>query len=133
MKQDLKIKKSILIIFSFIMVLSFTGKVLISKNRFVNNVYAADESEKNQPESKGIPKDKKEGDRPECPECPDPAKVVLRGLDEKRKSIIKESDNMNKKKKELERYEEQIDDAATYVLNAQHRDYLLTAEQVDRD
>jgi hypothetical protein len=30
-------------------------------------------------------------------------------------------------------YEEQTADAATYVLNAQFRDYLLTAEQVDRD
>ncbi len=30
-------------------------------------------------------------------------------------------------------YEEQVADAATYVLNAQFRDYLLTAEQVDRD
>lgn len=30
-------------------------------------------------------------------------------------------------------YEEAIDDAATYVLNAQFRDYLLTAEQVDRE
>ena len=30
-------------------------------------------------------------------------------------------------------YEEQTDDAATYVINAQFRDYLLTAEQVDRD
>ena len=26
-----------------------------------------------------------------------------------------------------------IEDAATYVVNAQFRDYLLTAEQVDRD
>ena len=26
-----------------------------------------------------------------------------------------------------------VEDAATYVLNAQFRDYLLTAEQVDRD
>lgn len=30
-------------------------------------------------------------------------------------------------------YEEAIDDAATYVINAQFRDYLLTAEQVDRE
>ena len=30
-------------------------------------------------------------------------------------------------------YEESVNDAATYVVNAQFRDYLLTAEQVDRD
>jgi len=30
-------------------------------------------------------------------------------------------------------YEESVVDAATYVLNAQFRDYLLTAEQVDRE
>ena len=30
-------------------------------------------------------------------------------------------------------YEEAIDDVATYVINAQFRDYLLTAEQVDRE
>ena len=30
-------------------------------------------------------------------------------------------------------YEESVNDAATYVLNAQFRDYLLTAEQVDRE
>ena len=30
-------------------------------------------------------------------------------------------------------YEEQIDNTATLVINAQHRDYLLTAQQVDRD
>ena len=30
-------------------------------------------------------------------------------------------------------YEESVNDAATYVVNAQFRDYLLTAEQVDRE
>lgn len=30
-------------------------------------------------------------------------------------------------------YEEAVVDAATYVINAQFRDYLLTAEQVDRE
>ena len=30
-------------------------------------------------------------------------------------------------------YEEQVDDTATLVVNAQHRDYSVTAEQVDRD
>ena len=30
-------------------------------------------------------------------------------------------------------YEESVNDSATYVVNAQFRDYLLTAEQVDRE
>ena len=106
-----KINKSFLIILSLALVLSFTGKVLITKNKFVNNVYAADENaadEKDNTESGS--KDQSEGDCPECPECPDPAKVVLRGLDEKKKEIQGESDSLNKRKKELERYEEQIDE-----------------------
>ena len=104
MKPHLKINKSILIIFSFIIALSFTGTVLISEKRFVKNVYAAEKTEGSKSELQ------KEGDCPECPECPDPAKVVLRGLDEKKKSIAKESESVDKKKKDLERYEEQIDE-----------------------
>lgn len=105
MKQHLKINKIIFIIFSLIIVLSFTGKVLITPNKFVQNAFAADDSKGGQSKLKD-----KDSDCPECPECPDPAKVVLRGLDEKKKNIAKESDNLEKRKKELERYEEQVDE-----------------------
>ncbi|SDT85895.1 MotE family protein [Desulfobacula phenolica] len=47
---------------------------------------------------------------PECPECPDPAKVVLRGLEEKKTRIEKQQKIQLQEKKELELYEEQIDE-----------------------
>lgn len=47
---------------------------------------------------------------PECPDCPDPAKVVLRGLEEKKTQIEKEQKLQLQAKKELELFEEQIDE-----------------------
>jgi len=47
---------------------------------------------------------------PECPECPDPARVVLRGLEEKKTRIEKQQKIQLQEKKELEVYEEQIDE-----------------------
>ena len=45
-----------------------------------------------------------------CPECPDPAKVVLRGLEDKKTMIEKEQKALLEEKKELERFEAQIDE-----------------------
>ena len=47
---------------------------------------------------------------PECPECPDPAKVVLRGLEDKKTMIEKQRKALVQEKKELEIFEEQIDE-----------------------
>ena len=47
---------------------------------------------------------------PECPECPDPAKVVLRGLEDKKTKIEKQRKALVQEKKELEIFEEQIDE-----------------------
>ena len=47
---------------------------------------------------------------PECPECPDPAKVVLRGLEDKKIMIEKQLKILGQEKKELEVFEEQIDE-----------------------
>jgi len=47
---------------------------------------------------------------PECPECPDPAKVVLRGLEDKKTRIEKEQKALLEEKKELEMFEDQIDE-----------------------
>jgi flagellar motility protein MotE (MotC chaperone) len=47
---------------------------------------------------------------PECPECPDSAKIVLRGLEDKKLLIEKSQKELAREKKELERYEEQIDE-----------------------
>lgn len=53
-----------------------------------------------------------EGDLPcpECQECPDPAKVVLRGLEEKKNAIEKSQKILDLEKKELEGYEEHLDE-----------------------
>ncbi len=75
------------------------------------NVFAADD--KKEEPSKEEKKSNKEGDDnpcPEYPECPDPAKVVLRGLEDKKTLIEKEQKNLNQAKKELEIFEEQIDE-----------------------
>lgn len=47
---------------------------------------------------------------PECPKCPDSAKIILRGLEEKKIQIEKSQEDLTQEKKELERYEEQIDE-----------------------
>ncbi len=45
-----------------------------------------------------------------CPECPDPAKVVLRGLEEKKQKIDADRKRLEEKREALERIEEQIDE-----------------------
>ncbi len=47
---------------------------------------------------------------PECPKCPDPAKVVLRGLEEKKQAIESARNLLDQERKELETYEAQIDE-----------------------
>ncbi|MFH1155822.1 MAG: hypothetical protein V1793_18590 [Pseudomonadota bacterium] len=45
-----------------------------------------------------------------CPECPDPAKVVLNGLEEKRKTLARAEDQLKQEKKQLEKFKEEIDE-----------------------
>ncbi len=45
-----------------------------------------------------------------CPECPDPAKVVLRGLEEKKTMIDKQQKTLEQERKELDLFKEQIDE-----------------------
>lgn len=72
------------------------------------DAFAEDDKEKDS--------DKKEGEAaqeepcPECPECPDPAKVVLRGLEEKKTTVERQQRILLQGKKELEAFEEQIDE-----------------------
>lgn len=70
------------------------------------DAFAAD-AQKEEPE-----KDKKADVNPcpECPKCPDPAKVVLRGLEDKKTRIDKEQESLVQAKKELEIFEKQIDE-----------------------
>ncbi|MBI9087737.1 MAG: hypothetical protein JEZ12_00810 [Desulfobacterium sp.] len=49
-------------------------------------------------------------DKTPCPECPDPAKVVLDGLEEKRATIAKDQERLDQEKKRLETFKEEIDE-----------------------
>lgn len=73
----------------------------------VKRVYAQNEDSAEEQEAA-------EGDggerSPDCPECPDPADVVLRGLEEKKARIAEEQKILEKKREELERFEEEIDE-----------------------
>ena len=68
---------------------------------------------------------------PECPQCPDPAKVVLRGLEEKKLSIASAGKILDQERKELETYEEQIDEklAALAALKKQINDDMARLDQ----
>lgn len=68
---------------------------------------------------------------PECPECPDPAKVVLRGLEEKRTMVDKQHKAMLEERKQLELFEEQIDEKLENLktLEKQIKDEMALLEQ----
>ena len=56
--------------------------------------------------------DKESGEtkaEPPCPPCPDPAKVVLAGLEEKRAALAKEEERLSQERKRLEKFKEEID------------------------
>ena len=44
-----------------------------------------------------------------CPPCPDPAKVILEGLEEKRAAIAEDQERLGQEKKSLEKFKEDID------------------------
>ncbi len=71
----------------------------------VSAVFSQDEDAADPPE----PKNDDETANSETP-CPDPAKVVLRGLEEKKQAIEEMQNILDQEKKELQRYEEQIDE-----------------------
>ncbi|MFN2357290.1 MAG: MotE family protein [Desulfotignum sp.] len=76
----------------------------VSDIGFVCAVFAQDEDTADAPE----PNDEDTANS-ETP-CPDPAKVVLRGLEEKKQAIEEMQNILDQEKKELQRYEEQIDE-----------------------
>ena len=73
-----------------------------------NGTMAFAEDEKKQDKEDGETQD--DNPCPECPECPDPAKVILRGLEDKKIMIEKQQKTLAQEKKELEIFEEQIDE-----------------------
>ncbi len=77
---------------------------------FGSEAFAADEEKKEKDAEKKEGEGAEETPCPECPECPDPAKVVLRGLEEKKTLVEKQHAALKQERKELEVFEEQIDE-----------------------
>jgi len=97
-----------------------------------NKAFAEDKQEnKASDPAKATKGAKDENPCPECPECPDSAKIVLRGLEDKRILIENSQKELVQEKKELERYEEQIDEklAALEILKKQIKDDLALLEE----
>ncbi len=70
-----------------------------------------------------------------CPPCPDPAKVVLEGLEEKRAVIARDEERLAEEKKRLEKFKQEIDEKleALGALQQQIRDDLATLDQRKTD
>ena len=109
----------------------FSGNFFFNHSKgtlMVAHVFAADEKQEKsdqnpsqKSEKKSVQKDgEKDSEKaadsgeaelcPKCPECPDPAKVVLRGLEEKKTMVEKKQKIMLEQKKQLQAFEEQIDE-----------------------
>jgi flagellar motility protein MotE (MotC chaperone) len=56
-----------------------------------------------------------------CPECPDPAKVVLSGLEDKRKALALAEDALKEERKQLEKYKEEIDEQLSRLEDLKRR------------
>jgi len=125
-------KKVMIFLLTGMLFFAFPGGLYIKDNRILlkgENVFAADEEN----EENAIEKEP----CPECPECPDPAKVVLRGLEEKKTRIEKQQKQLTKEQKELEIFEEQIDEKleSLKTLKKQIEDdmALLTKEKTQQE
>ncbi|CCK81738.1 MotE family protein [Desulfobacula toluolica] len=99
---------TIYLLFSFVFSAFYTQNIFSIVSG--SDAFAADDNQKqnDMPQTGDDAVEKKPC--PECPECPDPAKVVLRGLEEKKTRIEKQQKIQLQEKKELELYEEQIDE-----------------------
>jgi len=71
--------------------------------------FAQDEEATAEDAGEKKPEDGK-ADKTPCPEWPDPAKVVLEGLEEKRAAIAKDQERLDQEKKRLETFKEEIDE-----------------------
>ncbi len=47
---------------------------------------------------------------PKCPKCPDPAKVIFKGLEEKKAAIAKAEKALKRERKDLDKFKEELDD-----------------------
>ncbi len=80
------------------------------------SAFAQDEQNENSPDP---------GDAPPCPECPDPAKVVLNGLEAKKQEIAKAREALKQEQKALEKYKEELDEQLERLTKLK--------EQIDMD
>ncbi|SLM29255.1 conserved hypothetical protein [Desulfamplus magnetovallimortis] len=72
---------------------------------------------------------------PPCPECPDPAKVVLIGLEDKKKALLAEEEALKEERKALEKFKEEIDENLERLeaLKKQIQDDLAMIQKVKSD
>ena len=84
-------------------------EVLVDRSHFV--AFAADEDQEKDQEKDT---DKKSGqenvEQPPCPPCPDPVKVVIEGLAEKRAAIERDEELLAQERKRLEKFKQEIDE-----------------------
>ncbi len=85
----------------------------------VTTAFAEDEAPKKEKKEDGEQEGENENPCPECPECPDPAKVVLRGLEDKKTAIDKQKKILDKQRKDLAVFEEQIDEKINQLKKLQ--------------
>lgn len=83
---------------------------------FINGsavAFGADEKQPDGDKNREEGKEQTDGEVEEkpCPECPDPAKVILKGLEEKKQQIAKEQEQLKQERKELEKFKEEIDES----------------------
>lgn len=78
------------------------------KSFFISAAFAEEDKKKTQETDEAA--EGQENPCPECPECPDPAKVVLRGLEDKKNAIDRQQKLLEKQRKDLAIFEEQIDE-----------------------
>ncbi len=96
----------------FICILSFfIFNLLILPTSFVNIAFAEEDKETNEKEAAT------NEEKQPCPECPDPAKFILKGLEEKKQTIAQEQEQLKKEKKELEQFKEEIDKNLEQLTN----------------
>lgn len=136
-KENGHLKKTMLLIGIFFLVLIvpvkfyFSGfhklnasvSYMASALMNINTAFAKDKkAQKDNTSNSGTDKKNKDtgkntkAEKQPCPKCPDPAKIVFKGLEEKRASIAKAEENLKKEKKSLEKFKGDLDDKLDRLL-----------------
>ncbi len=91
----------------------FTGSIYNKKYSLSMKdmkAFAEDKKKTDKADAKKGGKAEQETPCPKCPECTDPVKVILRGLEDKKIMVEKQRKALAQEKKELEVFEEQMDE-----------------------